>query len=104
MASNALRSAFLAAAIAIPLTAATSEESRCSDRVISAAGTPGRTHFTGRRNAHAAWSAKVRSELGEEYAKWGRSVSRNFDCTVANWRFRCTVSARPCRSIVPGRL
>jgi hypothetical protein len=91
-------------AFAILLVGPAYAEQRCSDRVFSASGTPGRIHFSGRRNARLAWSTKVRAELGEAYASWGRSVSREFDCTLVNWRYRCTVTARPCKSIVPGRM
>jgi hypothetical protein len=75
-------------------------EPRCSERQISAAGTPGRIHFTGRRNARLAWAAKVRAEFGQAYASWDRASSRRFECSFSERRFRCTAAARPCRSIV----
>lgn len=91
-------------AIALTVLAApAAAEPRCSERTFSASGAPGRIHFTGRRNARLAWAAKVRSELGPAYATWDRAVSRNFDCTFADWRYRCSAAARPCRSFVQGR-
>ena len=51
-------------------------EPRCSEQEISATGAPGRIHFSARRNARLAWSAKVRAELGKGYATWdGRPVA-----------------------------
>jgi hypothetical protein len=97
-------SILLALAFGMSLAAPAAAEPRCTDRIVSASGTPGRIHVTGRRNARVAWSAKVRSELGEAYASWGRAASRRFDCTLVNWRYRCTVAARPCKSVVPGRM
>jgi hypothetical protein len=82
---------------------AAADEPRCSERHFSAAGAPGRIHFTGRRNARLAWSAVVRAELGQAYATWDRAVSRRFRCTFSEWRYHCSATARPCRSFVAGR-
>jgi hypothetical protein len=55
------------AIVAALLTAApAAAEPRCSEREISATGAPGRIHFSARRNARLAWSAKVRAELGSD--------------------------------------
>ena len=78
-------------------------EPRCSERAFSATGAPGVVHFTGRRNAHKAWSAKVRNELGAPYATWDRATSRHMNCVITDKRFVCTAAANPCRSIVDGR-
>ena len=92
------------AIVAALLTAApAAAEPRCSEREISATGTPGRIHFSARRNARLAWSAKVRAELGNAYATWDRATRRNFDCTFSKWQYRCSATARPCRSFVSGR-
>lgn len=89
--------------VAALITTPASAEPRCSERSFTASGTPGRVHFSGRRNARLAWAAKVRSELGQAYATWDRATSRNFDCVYAEWHYRCTATARPCRSFVAGR-
>ena len=78
-------------------------EPRCSAKAFSATGAPGVIHFTGRRNAHVAWSAKVRNELGAAYATWDRATSRHMNCVITGKRYVCTAAANPCRSIVDGR-
>lgn len=81
-----------------------SAEPRCSEKVFTAEGTPGVIHFTGRRNARNAWSAKVRNELGPAYATWDRATKRRMDCAINDRRFVCSAVANPCRSIVDGRM
>ena len=81
-----------------------SSEPRCSEKVFTAKGAPGLIHFTGRRNASNAWSAKVRDELGPAYATWDRATKRRMDCAVSDRRFVCSAVANPCRSIVDGRM
>jgi len=90
-------------AVALSITTPALGEPRCSEQQISATGAPGRIHFTARRNARLVWSAKVRAELGNAYATWDRATRRNFDCTFAKWQYRCSATARPCRSFVSGR-
>ena len=100
---RALPQTLFCIAVALSIATPALGESRCSERQISATGAPGRIHFTARRNARLMWSAKVRAELGNAYATWDRATHRNFDCTFAKWQYRCSATARPCRSFVSGR-
>jgi hypothetical protein len=79
-------------------TAPAAAQPRCSERNFSATGAPGLIHFLGRRHASAAWSAKVRSELGDAYAAWGRAQDRHIECVIAQRRFLCSASGVPCRA------
>jgi hypothetical protein len=90
------------AAILLTATPAATEP-RCSERQFSATGAPGRVLFTAHRNARKLWSAKVRAELGKAYATWGRAASRDYECTFSQWRYRCSATARPCRSFASGK-
>ena len=91
------------AAAVLVIAAPALAEPRCSEKQFSATGEPGRVHFAGRRNARLAWAAKVKEELGNAYATWDRAVSRSFNCSYADWSYRCSATARPCRSFVAGR-
>lgn len=97
-----LRGLAIAAALltAVPAMA---EQPRCSEQQFSATGAPGRILLTAHRSARQLWSATVRAELGKAYAKWGRAADRSYDCTFSEWRYRCSATARPCRSFVSGR-
>jgi len=91
-------------AVAALLTAApAAAEPRCSEQQFSATGAPGRILLTAHRSARQLWSDTVRAELGKAYAKWGRAAERSYDCTFSKWQYRCSATARPCRSFVSGR-
>src|ERR1700741_4008287 len=77
---------------------AASAQSRCSDKNISATGTPAFFYFTGKRADRNAWSAKVRGELGEVYAGWGRVKEGRIECVRDGGRFLCSASGSPCRA------
>jgi hypothetical protein len=98
-----LPSPLLAIAVALLTASPAISEPRCSAKQFAASGAPGRIHFIGRRNARLAWAAAVRADLGDAYATWDRATSRNFDCTFSDWHYRCSATARPCRSFVTGR-
>ena len=90
-------------AVAVLLAQPVPAQPRCSERTISATGTPSLFFFTGKRFARAAWSAKVRSELGEDYAKWGRARDSRLDCVRAQYRFVCSAAGRPCKAFKAGQ-
>jgi hypothetical protein len=85
------------------ITTPAAAEPRCSERLFSATGAPGRILLTAHRSARKLWSAKVRAELGKAYATWGRAASRNYECSFSQWRYRCSAVARPCRSFASGK-
>jgi hypothetical protein len=89
-------------ALVLQGAAPASAQPRCSERSFSAAGAPGILYFLGRRHAREAWSAKVRSELGEAYASWGRARESRIDCVFTERRFRCSASGIPCRAFTLG--
>jgi hypothetical protein len=75
-----------------------SAQSRCEQEDAWANGTPAALNSIARRRAHAAWSVKVRSELGEAYATWRRARAHRTTCLRKQRQYVCTVSARPCRA------
>ena len=91
-----------AALAALASIRSVSAQPRCGPRSVSATGTPGLFHFTGQRYARQAWSAKVRAELGEPFAAWGRATDRNIECVRADGRYLCSASATPCKSYFGG--
>lgn len=95
-------SATLAALVSVQ-DAAAQPQPRCGPHSISATGTPGYIHFTGQRSARLAWSAKVRAELGEPFANWGRATARNIKCARTDGRYLCSASGTPCKSYFGGR-
>jgi hypothetical protein len=94
----AVISCAMAALLGAPSVWAQPAQPPCSDRNISATGTPTLLYFTGKRAARLAWSAKVHSELGEAYASWGRVKDGHIDCVRSPGRFLCSASGFPCRS------
>ncbi len=99
--SRILLGVFLSVAVALTAMAPAPAlaQPRCSERLYSATGAPGRILYTAHRNARVLWSAKVRAELGTTYAKWGRAADRNYDCKFSNWKYHCSAEARPCRPL-----
>ena len=75
-----------------------SAQPRCQKSDVWANGKPAALNSIARRHARAAWSARVRSEVSEAYATWSRSGDRRTSCFREQRKYRCTVSARPCRA------
>ena len=85
-------------ALALLVVPPASAQPHCKETDVWANGTPAALNSIARRHARAAWLARVRSELGEDYATWSRAKGPRITCPRKQRMYTCTVSARPCRA------
>ena len=85
-------------ALALLVVPPASAQLSCEKADVWANGTPAALSSLARRRARAAWSARVRGEVGDAYATWSRASSRRTSCLREQRMYSCTVSARPCRA------
>jgi len=85
-------------ALTLLIVAPASAQPRCQKYDVWANGEPAALKPVAKRGARAAWSERVRSEIGADYATWGRARHQRTSCLREQRMYSCTVSASPCKA------